>query len=374
MRNKVDSKVMVSVAMFAMAAATGGNTVCAEVDMRIPKACYLSAVVDFDAIRAEASVAAGMVRDGIAKGGRSGNIPHAEAALTNLNKVSAWFDEVKRECGVAPDDIHWLVMGVRNKRFWIRRDLMQTQFVFGVAMSVDRMDWKRIESYTTAKGFRWNDDGECSHNAFSRTVSWFSSTGYLAGMLAVVVGDDGMVYSGNDGFMRLAYSGMGEVNLDDRPSRRGKLENGEVVRVVLTDVRQIPIFGARAVNSPPPYGAMVAKSRECRLSLFWSNDKVRARLQTEFTDSATANEARKLLWNEFKEDGKKSTAESLARAREKNAKEDVELYETLLAWERSLSITADGNRLTVDTGLIDARQVFDMIAKPLAEDLLSKGW
>lgn len=38
MRNKVDSKVMVSVAMFAMAAATGGNTVCAEVDMRIPKA------------------------------------------------------------------------------------------------------------------------------------------------------------------------------------------------------------------------------------------------------------------------------------------------------------------------------------------------
>ena len=82
--------------MVLVAIAVMGTVVAsAEVDMRIPRDSYLSAVIDFDAIRQEAPVVVSAVRDGITEGSRTGNIPNAATALAAIDKCKTWLGEVE---------------------------------------------------------------------------------------------------------------------------------------------------------------------------------------------------------------------------------------------------------------------------------------
>ena len=64
--------------VLAAIAVMGAGVASAEVDMRIPKDSYLSAVVDFDAIRQEAPAVVSAVRDGITEGGHNGGWSHGK--------------------------------------------------------------------------------------------------------------------------------------------------------------------------------------------------------------------------------------------------------------------------------------------------------
>ena len=54
-----------------------------EMEMRVPRGCYLSAAVDIDAIRAETPTLIGCVREAIANGGTNG-MSHTEKKNTAL--------------------------------------------------------------------------------------------------------------------------------------------------------------------------------------------------------------------------------------------------------------------------------------------------
>ena len=95
--------------VLAAIAVMGAGVASAEVDMRIPKDSYLSAVVDFDAIRQEAPAVVGAVRDGITEGGRTGNIPNAVTALAAMDKCKTWLGEVESGCGLCVSNVHWIV-------------------------------------------------------------------------------------------------------------------------------------------------------------------------------------------------------------------------------------------------------------------------
>ena len=86
--------------VLAAIAVMGAGVASAEVDMRIPKDSYLSAVVDFDAIRQEAPAVVSAVRDGITEGGRTGNVPNAATALAAIDKCKTWLGEVESGCGL----------------------------------------------------------------------------------------------------------------------------------------------------------------------------------------------------------------------------------------------------------------------------------
>ena len=63
-----------------------------EMEMRVPRGCYLSAAVDIDAIRAETPTLIGCVREAIANGGTNG-MSHTEkknTALKPIDRAAAW--------------------------------------------------------------------------------------------------------------------------------------------------------------------------------------------------------------------------------------------------------------------------------------------
>ena len=342
-----------------------------EMEMRVPRGCYLSAAVDVDAIRAETPTLIGFVREAIANGGTNGMI-HTEktnTALKPIDRAAAWLAEIKRECGVEPEDFHWAMFAARNHHFWMQRDNLQTQFVWGAVISAERLDWKRVEQYSSAKGLRWVS--EPLFGGVSHRVSWFGDSGYLAGMLSFSVADDGMVYLGTGVNMGWVYANEGKwkAMLDERPSRCGKLEKGEVVRVVVTDLKAIPLLGRGAMDVRP-YGPALAGIDECRISLFLLNGKIGARLQVDFFDEAKANAAKALYEAEKPLASTRSVMEeNLARAKAQGNQGDIARTEMALGWMDGLKVDFKGKTLLVDTGLIDARQFFTVMAEPLAGTL-----
>jgi len=341
------------------------SAVSAEVDMRIPKDSYLSAVVDFDAIRKEAPAVVSAVRDGIAEGERTGNIPHAESALAAMDKCKAKLDEFESECGLCVSNVHWIVAEATNSFFWIQREQAYTQFLWSAAVAVDGCNWERIGSYCKAKGLRWY-----SQSVFGvryHTINWYMESGFLGFSLGVTQDGD-KTYAGT-GFapsrMWSAYRGMCE--LDGRPSRSGRLEPGEIVRVVVSDLKQIPRF-ADVSASFWDVKAMLEGMSECCVSLFLADGKIGARLVATFKDEAMAKEALKFyeteVWGEAE---RKNFEEHLARAREKNDKEDIEMYKLFIEIMNGCRASVNGNVFTFDLGRIDMRRFFNFTAKPIAE-------
>ena len=66
--------------------------------------------------------------------------------------------------------------------------------------------------------------------------------------------------------MWAAYRGMCE--LDARPSRSGRLEPGEIVRVVVSDLKQVPKFIEIASSFPQNVKTVLNGMSECCFSLF----------------------------------------------------------------------------------------------------------
>ena len=371
-RRKPMNKVTTIACVAALTAASSLlGAAPAELDMRVSKGCYLSVAVDVDAIRAEAPAAISVMKDVIACRGTNGAMraETAQSTLASIDKAASCLAEVKRECGVGPEDFHWVVLGGCNRSYWMQRDSMQTQFVWGAAISAERLDWKRIESYTTRRGLRWTSDMGVPETSY--TVSWFGASGYLAGMIRFGVWDDGMLYPATGRCMYGVYDAEGKIPLDERPSRRGKLEKGEVVRVVLTDFNAIPVF-FQMVADIPQFGPALVDVDECRLSLFLLDGKVGARLVVDFADEAKAAAARAkyeadvtMSWNGCIDEIKKE----LASARSSGKKGKIEVFETLLEWHKELKVSFEGRTLTVDTGRIDERKFFTVFADLLAEFL-----
>ena len=350
--------------ILAAIAVMGAGIASAEVDMRIPKDSYLSAVVDFDAIRQEAPAVVGAVRDGITEGGRTGNIPNAVTALAAIDKCKARLGEVESGCGLCVSNVHWIVAEATNRLFWIQRDQAHTQFLWSAAVAVDGCDWKRIEAYCTAKGLRWNSDtvfGVRSHG-----ISWYMQNGYLGFMLGMTPDGDKTYVGQASARMWAAYRGMCE--LDERPSRSGRLEPGEIVRVVVSDLKQVPKFIEITSSFPQNVKTVLNGMNESCLSLFLADGKIGARLVMTFKDEAMAKEAQKFydaeVWGEVE---RKKLEEHLARAREKNDKEDIDMYKTLIEFGNGLHAVVNGNVFTVDTGHLDMRRFFRFVAKPIAE-------
>ena len=349
--------------VLAAIAVMGTGVASAEVDMRIPRDSYLSAVVDFDAIRQEAPAVMSAVRDGITEGGRTGNIPNAATALAAIDKCKTWLGEVEAECGLCVSNVHWIVAEATNCLFWIQRDHAQTQFLWSAAVAVDGCDWKRIETFCKAKGLRWYSDtvfGVRSHG-----ISWYMQDGYLGFVLGITPDGDKTYVGQASARMWAAYRGMCE--LDARPSRNGRLEPGEIVRVVVSDLKQVPKFIEIASSFPQNVKTVLDGMSECCLSLFLADGKVGARLVMTFKDEATAKEAVKFynteVWGEAM---RKKLEEHLARAREKNDKEDIDMHETLVEFGDGLCATVKGNVFAVDTGRLDMRRFVRFVAKPIA--------
>ena len=350
--------------VLAAIAVMGAGVASAEVDMRIPKDSYLSAVVDFDAIRQEAPAVVSAVRDGITEGGRTGNVPNAATALAAIDKCKTWLGEVESGCGLCVSNVHWIVAEATNRLFWIQRDQAHTQFLWSAAVAVDGCDWKRIEAYCTAKGLRWNSDtvfGVRSHG-----ISWYMQNGYLGFMLGMTPDGDKTYVGQASARMWAAYRGMCE--LDERPSRSGRLEPGEIVRVVMSDLKQVPKFIEIALSFPQNVKTVVNGMSESCLSLFLADGKVGARLVMTFKDEAMAKEALKFyeteVWGEAE---RKKLEEHLARAKEKNDKEDIDMYKTLIEFGNGMRATVKNNVFTVDTGRLDMRRFFRFAAGPIAE-------
>jgi hypothetical protein len=157
--------------------------------------------------------------------------------------------------------------------------------------------------------------------------------------------------------------------LDERPSRCGKLEKGEVVRVVVTDLKAIPLLGRGAMDVRP-YGPALTGIDECRISLFLLNGKIGARLQVDFFDEVKANAAKALYEAEKPLASTRSVMEeNLARAKAQGNQGDIARTEMALGWMDGLKVDFKGKTLLVDTGLIDARQFFTVMAEPLAGTL-----
>ena len=337
----------------------------AEVDMRIPSDSYLSAVVDFDAIRKEAPAVVDAVRDGITEGGRAGNIPMSESALAGIDKCKAWLGEVEAGCGLCASNVHWIVAEATNSIFWIQREQAYTQFIWSAAVAVDGCDWNRIGSYCKAKGLRWKS--QPVFGVWIHTISCYMESGFLGFSLGVTQDGD-KTYAGT-GFapsrMWSAYRGICE--LDGRPSRSGRLESGEIVRVVVSDLKQIPRF-ADVSASFWDVKAMLEGMSECCGSLFLADGKIGARLVATFKDEAMAKEALKFyeteVWGEAE---RKNLEEHLARAREKNDKEDIEMCELFIGIMDGCRASVNGNVFTFDLGRIDMRRFFNFTAKPIAE-------
>lgn len=377
---------MTKVATLACVAALAASLPClgattAEMDMRVPKSCYLSAAVDVDAICAEAPTAIRLVKDGLAAcSGTNGSIKAdvAQSALASIDKAASWVDEAKRACGVSPEDFHWIMLAGRNHHFWVQRDCMVTQFVWGAAISAERLDWKRIETYTTDKGLKWVSEpgiiGDTLFCGSSHTVSWFGTSGYLAGMFYFLVGNDEMVYPGNGYSLYGVYGTEGPFALDERPSRRGKLEKGEIVRVVLSDFHAMPLF-FQMIADIPQFRPDLENIDEGRISLFILDGKVGARLVVEFADETKAAIAKAkyeaditMPWKSWSD----TIGRELARARRLGPKGMIEVYETLLEWQKEITVRLEGRTLTVDTGRIDERKFFTVLAVPLSNLLGDK--
>ena len=62
----------------------------------------------------------------------------------------------------------------------------------------------------------------------------------------------------------------------------------------------------------------------------------------------------------------------LARARRLGPKGMIEVYETLLEWQKEITVRLEGRTLTVDTGRIDERKFFTVLAVPLSNLLGDK--
>ncbi len=352
--------------VFAAIAVMGAGVASAEVDMRIPKDSYLSAVVDFDAIRQEAPAVVSAVRDGITEGGRTGNIPNAATALAAIDKCKTWLGEVESGCGLCVSNVHWIVAEATNSLFWVQRDHAYTQFLWSAAVAVDGCDWERIKGYCTAKGLRWNSAtvfGVRSHG-----INWYMQNGYL-GFTLTIAPDGDKTYAGAglaSSRMWAAYRGM--CKLDERPSRSGRLEPGEIVRVVMSDLKQVPKFIEIALSFPQNVKTVLNGMNESCLSLFLADGKVGARLVMTFKDEATTKEALKFynaeVWGEAE---RKKLEEHLARAREKHDKDDIDMYEALIEFGDGMHAVIKGNVLTIDTGRHDMRRFFRFVAKPIAE-------
>ncbi|MCR5414975.1 MAG: hypothetical protein K6F50_09670 [Kiritimatiellae bacterium] len=310
----------------------------AEEDMRIPKDCYLSAVVDCDTIRKELS----------------DDIPHWKA-----------LDVIRENCGFGPENVHRIVAAVRNYIFWMRRDEALTNFTWSAAIDADRLDWNRLESFAKAKGCKWQTNDAYGVSNKNHLVTWFRDDGYFAGSMGIGVDERDVVYTGTGGSLYAAYHGMCE--LDDRPSRKGKLETGEVVRVVLTDPHQVPQWEHIAYAFGLS-GGLERKLGECRLSVFLADGKVRVRFTAAFADSPSATAARDSVLSEKELNFGRTRCElEIDEARKNNRTEDVEKMETQLAWLNGLRISAEGNILTVDSGSQDARLTIKMLSDLIAE-------
>lgn len=332
----------------ALAAIAAVSLASAFAGEGIPKDCYLSAVVDCDAIRKEVS----------------GDIPHWKA-----------LDVIRENCGFGPENIHKIVAAAHNYIFWIRRDEARTNFTWIAAIDADPLDWNRLESFAKAKGCKWQTT--YAYGGVSNTnhlVTWFRDDGYFAGSMGIGVDERNVVYTGTGGSLYAAYHGMCE--LDDRPSRKGKLETGEVVRVVLTDPQQVPQWEYIA-HAFGLSGGLERKLGECRLSVFLADGKVRVRFTAAFADSPSATAARDAVISEMDLVREKSGLErTIDEAKKGNNLEDAGKIETQLAWLSGLRISAEGNVLTVDSGSQDARLTIKMLSdliadvKTVAEDLL----
>jgi hypothetical protein len=345
--------------VLAAIAVMGAGVASAEVDMRIPKHSYLSAVVDFDAIRQEAPAVVSAVRDGITEGGRTGNIPNAATALAAIDKCKTWLGEVESGCGLCVSNVHWIVAEATNRLFWIQRDQAQTQFLWSAAVAVDGCDWKRIETYCKAKGRRWYS--ETVFGVRSYGISWYMQNGYLGFILGITPDGDKTYVGQASARMWAAYRGMCE--LDARPSRSGRLEPGEIVRVVVSDLKQVPKFIEIASSFPQNVKTVLNGMSECCFSLFLADGKIGARLVMTFKDEATAKKALKFykaeVWGEAE---RKKLEERLARAREKHSRDDIEIYETLIEFGNGLHTVVKSHVLTVDTGRLDMRRFFKFVA------------
>lgn len=329
--------VMKKTALAALAAVSLASAFAGE-DMRMPKDCYLSAVVDCDAIRKELS----------------DDIPHWKA-----------LDVIRKDCGFGPENVHRIVAAARNYIFWMRRDEARTNFTWSAAIDADRLDWNRLESFAKAKGCKWQTTDAYGVSNKNHLVTWFRDDGYFAGAFPIGVDERNVVYTGTGGSLYAAYHGMCE--LDDRPSRKGKLETGEVVRVVLTDPHQVPRWEYIAYAFGLS-GGLERKLGECRLSVFLADGKVRVRFTAAFADSPSATAARDAVISEMDLAREKSGLErTIDEAKKGNNLEDAGKMETQLAWLNGLRISVEGSNLTVDSGSHDARLTIKMLSDLIAE-------
>ena len=205
----------------------------------------------------------------------------------------------------------------------------------------------------------------------SHRVSWFGDSGYFAGMCLFFVADDGMVYPGTGVNMGGVYvnEGKWKAMLDERPSRCGRLEKGEVVRVVVTDLKAIPLLG-RGTMDVRPYGPALAGIDECRISLFLLSGKIGARLHVDFFDEAKANAAKELFEAEKPLTSTRSVMEeNLAWAKAQGNQGDIARTEMVRGWVDGLKVDFKDKALLVVTGLIDAQQLFTVMAESLADTL-----
>ena len=340
----------------------------AGIDMRIPKDSYLSAAIDLDAIRSEAPAIADAVLGGISYGRDSGNIRGscAVAAVAAVDKFKAWMDGDGKSVGVCASNFHWIVAEATNSLFWIQRDLARTQFVWSAVAAVDSCDWKKIESCCLARGLRWENG-----TSFGRpwhSVSWYGKNGYIGGTLGFL--PDGDKTYGGLGVGRLweTYHGMRE--LDARPSRNGTLEKGEIVRVVLTSLMQVPKAGEIVAGFPENERTLLEGMSECCLSLFLVDGKVGARLVMTFADEKMAKDALAFFKGKvLDENGVKQLEESLAGAREKNDADMIDCYELLIEFEKGLRPAVNRCMFTIDSDRMDMRRIFRLVAPPIAEML-----
>ena len=336
----------------------------AGIDMRIPKDSFLSVAVDFDAIRRESPSIVGAVLDGISSGRDSGNIrgSYTKGAVAVLDKFKAWMDGEGNGFGLCASNLHWIVAEATNTLFWIQRDSAHTQFVWGAVVAVDSCDWRQIESCCMARGLRWQNG--TSFGKPWHSVSWYGKNGYIGGTLALLPDGDKM-YGGGFGRIWETYHGMRE--LDSRPSRNGTLEDGEVVRVVLTSLMQVPKAGQIVAGFPENVRTPLEGMSECCLSLFLADGKVGARLVMTFADEKMANDALAFFKGEvLDENSVKQLEDSLARAREKDDTDMIDCYEFLMEFEKGLCPAVNRRVFTVDSSRLDMRRFFRLVAKPVA--------
>lgn len=333
-------KTILSLAFAAVAFGTFG-----EIDARLPEKISCAAVVDFDALRPQLPQVDAWIRAGFPAESTNG-ISRIKTQSTAYDMISRQMQNFFAECALSPANVHWAVLAVQNSSLKVSRNRQINSSFFQIALKAEKMPWDRI--------LEWAGRNRCDcsrKRVFGQTVHdyvWrpdFTSQAPVS--FSVVPSENDLSFISNGGFS-LWNAYFDSAKTDDLYADLGRLEPGEVARVILTDlslqVLSVSLGEIVGAELPKELLPALAGFRRAVLSLYLADAKVGARFRFSIVDSAVAERIRAWIALVLE---KKSASNRKALFRP--------------------TVSVEGSQVVIDTGRCDAAEAFHQLVNLNAE-------